>query len=64
VVKFVKSLENTGVIPLCGAGITGPADIKKAYELGCKGVIMASAVADVHNPEKILKEISPYAHKS
>jgi triosephosphate isomerase len=62
--KFVKALEGTEIIPICGAGITGVTDIKKAYELGCKGVLIASAVADVQNPEKILKEISSYAHRS
>jgi triosephosphate isomerase len=64
VTKFVKVLEGSGIIALCGAGVSTASDIKKAYELGCKGVIMASAVADAHTPEKILKEISPYAHKN
>lgn len=61
--KFVKILEDTEILPLCGAGISGGEDIKKAYELGCKGVLIASAIADTHDPEKILKEISAYSHK-
>jgi triosephosphate isomerase len=62
-VKFVKILADTDIIPLCGAGISSGEDVKKAIELGCKGAIIASAIADAHNPEKILKEISSFAHK-
>ena len=61
--KFVKLLENTEILPICGAGISSGEDVKKAYELGCKGVLLASAIADTHEPERILKEISPFAHK-
>jgi triosephosphate isomerase (TIM) len=60
--KFVEILKDTQIIPMCGAGITSATDIEEAYFLGCKGVLMSSAIADSHNPEKILKEISPYAH--
>ncbi len=62
--KFVKLLEDTTIIPLCGAGISGAQDIAEAYAIGCKGVLMSSAIVDTHNPEKILKDISPYSHKS
>lgn len=61
--KFVKILDDTNIIPLCGAGISGADDIKKAYSLGCKGILISSAVADTHNPEQILKEISAYSHR-
>lgn len=43
--KFVKLLENSKIIPLCGAGISSKRDIQAAYELGCKGVLIASAIA-------------------
>ncbi len=62
--KFVKVLSDTNIIPICGAGISSGEDVKKAYEIGCKGVLIASAIADSHNPEKILKEISSFAHKA
>lgn len=61
--KFVKLLEGTDIIPLCGAGISSAQDIDAAFKLGCKGVLIASAIADNHSPEKLLKEIAPYAHK-
>jgi triosephosphate isomerase (TIM) len=57
VIKFTKSLRGSGIIPLCGAGISTAEDVKEAYRLGCKGVLIASAVAKVKNPEGILKEI-------
>ena len=62
--KFLKVLSDTNIIPICGAGISSGEDVKKAYEIGCKGVLIASAIADSHNPEKILKEISSFAHKA
>ena len=62
--KFAKLLSDTQILPLCGAGITSGADVKRAFELGCKGALIASAVADTHNPEKLLKEIGPFAHKA
>lgn len=55
---FVKILERTGIIPLCGAGINSKEDILEAKRLGCKGVLISSAVANSKHPEKILKEIS------
>lgn len=45
VVKFAKILENTRIISLCGAGISNKEDIIKAEELGCKGVLISSAIA-------------------
>jgi len=43
--KFVKILSKTKIIPLCGAGISSKEDIKAAKDLGCKGVLIASAIA-------------------
>jgi triosephosphate isomerase len=54
IIKFVALLKNTSIIPICGAGITSKEDIDEAEKLGCKGVLIASAVADSKNPE-ILK---------
>lgn len=55
--KFVELLENTEIIPLCGAGITTGEDVAAALVLGCKGVLVASAVANSQEPEKFLKEV-------
>ena len=58
ILKFVKLLENSEVIPLCGAGISDEKDVKAALMLGCEGVLIASAIAKSKNPEKLLKKIS------
>lgn len=55
--EFVKILKGTGIIPLCGAGINSKEDVAEAEKLGCKGVLIASAIANSKNPERILKEI-------
>lgn len=54
---FVKLLKETKIIPLCGAGVTSNADYKKAQELGCKGVLMSSAILKAKNPKKALEKI-------
>ena len=54
--KFVESLKETNIIPLCGAGISTGEDIAHALVLGCKGVLVASAVGNSQTPEKFLKE--------
>ncbi len=55
--KFVRLLKNTRIIPFCGAGISSKWDVLAAKELGCKGVLISSAIASAKNPEKILKEL-------
>lgn len=52
---FVKIIKNTKIIPLCGAGISSKQDILESKKLGCKGVLIASAITNSKNPEKILK---------
>ncbi len=56
---FVKILSdiNLNIVPLCGAGISDGKDVKVALELGTKGVIVASAVVQSKNPEKVLKDM-------
>jgi triosephosphate isomerase (TIM) len=54
--KFVKLLENTSIIPLCGSGINSITDIQQAKKLGCKGILIASAIANSKNPIKLLKQ--------
>jgi triosephosphate isomerase (TIM) len=58
--RFVKVLKGTGIRPLCGAGIHSAEDIAAAGNLGCKGVLIASAIAAVplKKAEKLLMEIS------
>lgn len=54
--KFVESLKDTNIIPLCGAGISKGEDIAQALSLGCKGVLVSSVVAHSQSPETFLKE--------
>jgi len=61
VASFAKILSNTNIVPLCGAGISSAEDVAKAVILGCKGVLVSSAVAhpSAHQgAEKFLKEIA------
>jgi triosephosphate isomerase len=57
--KFVNLIKDTNIIPLCGAGITTSDDVKEALRLGCRGVLVSSAIANSQNPEKFLKEAGP-----
>ena|SRR3989344_8517202 len=54
---FVKILKNTKIIPLCGAGISSAKDVKEAKKLGCKGVLISSAIVKTKNPRKILLDL-------
>ncbi len=56
--KFAALLKESESIPLCGAGITTGADVAKALTMGCRGVLVSSAVANTQNPEKFLKEVA------
>ncbi len=56
--KFVSLLRKTNIIPLCGSGVHSRKDILAAHKLGCKGVLIASAIATAIKPQKILKEIA------
>ncbi len=54
---FVHAVEGSGAIPLCGAGIHNAADVAAAKQLGCRGVLIASAVAHVKDPRVFLKAL-------
>ena len=60
--KFVSLLLKTKIIPLCGAGISSADDVKKAFELGCKGVLISSAIvnAPLKKAEKLLRELREF----
>ena len=46
IIKFVKLLNDTNILPICGAGISSKKDIITAKNLGCKGVLIASAITN------------------
>ena len=58
--KFAKIFHGTTIAPLCGAGIHSANDIKTAKKLGCKGVLIASAIAKapIKKTEKLLEKIA------
>lgn len=56
--KFVELLKDKEIIPLCASGIQAGEDVAAALILGCKGVVVSSAVANSQHPEKFLKEVS------
>lgn len=58
VLAFVGLLNGSSIIPICGAGINSAEDYSEALGLGCKGVLISSAVVDARNPAKLLEEIS------
>lgn len=55
--EFSKLVKKTKVIPICGAGISSVDDILEAKELGCKGVLVSSAIAKNKNPSLLLSKI-------
>ena len=59
--RFVKLLEGKKIMSLCGAGIHNVQDVMQAYRLGCKGVLIASAIANSNKPEPLLKSLHPFS---
>lgn len=56
-VKAVKS-SNQKTKLLCGAGIVSGADVKKAIQLGSKGILVASGIVKAKNWNKIIEEFA------
>ncbi len=55
-VEAVARVNSTPV--LCGAGVTTPHDVKRAIELGAKGVLLASAYVKAKDPKRLLAEMA------
>lgn len=57
--KFVKIMKKRapGIKIICGAGVSDEKDVSSSKEMGCEGVLIASAIAKPKNPEKLLKRI-------
>ena len=53
-------MKKTKILPLCGAGISTAEDVKEAYNLGCKGVLISSAIAKSKNPIQLLKQLRKF----
>jgi triosephosphate isomerase (TIM) len=58
--KFVKLIDKRDIIPLCGAGVSKVEDVKAALDIGCDGVLIASAIAKVRlkKADELLKNIA------
>ncbi len=53
-----NSVKNVGSVPLLvGAGVKTRDDVRKAIQLGAKGVLVASGVVKALNPEKAIKDL-------
>jgi triosephosphate isomerase len=55
-VELVEKISSKTKV-LCGAGISSGVDVKKAIELGTKGVLIASAFVKAKSPKKKLLEL-------
>jgi triosephosphate isomerase (TIM) len=55
---FARIVGHSDSIPICGAGIHTAADVAAAKQLGCKGVLIASAVAHVRDPRAFLEALA------
>lgn len=56
-VGAVKSAKNSTKL-LCGAGIVSGQDVRKAIELGSKGILVASGIVKAKNWDKIVDEFA------
>jgi len=54
-IERVKKVKDIPV--LCGAGVKDGNDVKKALELGAKGVLVASGITKNPDPEKALRDM-------
>ncbi|MEK6818928.1 MAG: triose-phosphate isomerase [Nanoarchaeota archaeon] len=59
IIDFVSMLKGKNIKNICGAGVSSAEDVKMAFKLGCDGVLISSAIANVSlkDAEKLLKEI-------
>ena len=58
ILKFTKHFKRCKRIPLCGAGIHKKEDIQNALKLGCKGILISSAVMNSKDPKALLDQLS------
>jgi triosephosphate isomerase len=55
-IKLIRN-QSPDVGVICGAGVSTPEDVRKAFELGVDGVLLASAYVKAKDPKKLLEEM-------
>ncbi len=55
---ITKTTKAVSTPVLCGAGIRHAKDVKKALELGAKGILVSSAIVKAQHPDRILAELA------
>lgn len=55
---ITKTTKTVTTPVLCGAGIRHAEDVRKALELGAKGILVSSAVVQARHPDRILEEFA------
>lgn len=55
-VALTKKMSPTTKV-LCGAGVHSRKDVHRALELGCQGVLVAHAIVQAKQPQKVLREM-------
>jgi triosephosphate isomerase len=55
-VGVVKGIDKD-IIVLCGAGISGMEDVKRAIELGAEGILVSSFVTKAENQEDAIRQL-------
>lgn len=58
ITNAAKALKTSKTKLLCGAGIVSGQDVKKAIELGSKGILVASGIVKSKDWQKIIKEFA------
>lgn len=54
-----EAVSRVDKVPLlCGAGITNSEDVRKALELGMKGVLLASGVVKAKDPARVIYDLA------
>jgi triosephosphate isomerase len=58
ITESIHKVNSAAHIPvLCGAGVKDAEDVRKAIELGAKGILVASGVVKAKNPEEAIKDL-------
>lgn len=58
ITKTVKKVHRVKKIPvICGAGVKTKQDVKKAIQLGSRGILLASGIVLAKNPAKVIQEM-------